>query len=112
MKDDRDAQAGMLDEKLLDGIGQLSIFLRVFSFTRVAGPADLSDTMALFETGLRFFQIEVPIGIKESFRFLLPDTHHLRGFFLKGHAAEQVMNALLDWQSRVFVRKQFGWFWL
>jgi hypothetical protein len=55
VKDHRNAQPGVPDEKLLDGIGQLRHFARVSAPARVAGPADLADAAAVLERRPGFF---------------------------------------------------------
>src|SRR5262249_37538055 len=79
------AQARVLDEKLLDCVGELGVFTRIFALSGIAGAAYLPDAMALFETGFRLLQVEIAITVQESFGLLLPDARHLRGFFVQRH---------------------------
>ena len=50
-----------------------------------------------------FAEIEIAFAINKRVRFLLPDTEHLRGFFLKSHAGEQVFDAPFRREIWVFI---------
>ena len=65
-----------------------AVCLRVASAGGIAGATDLADAVTFAKCGLGLLQIELAVGIDELLRFLLPDAHHLRGFFLERHPPE------------------------
>lgn len=106
----RNAEPRMFDEKFLNGVGQFGHRARIFSDAAVggfaasiAGPTDLADAMTFFEGRFRLFQIEVAILIQQPGGFLLPDAHHLRGFFFQRHVCQQVFYALFKWKIAIRV---------
>src|ERR1035441_2069501 len=58
-KHHRDAEPAVLKEKFLDGVGQFGHFARIFAFARVAGAADLAESVPLFEGGFGLLEVEV-----------------------------------------------------
>ena len=54
--------------------------------------AYLAKAAAIAECGFGFFLVEVPLGIHERLRLLLPDATHLRGLLLERHAQKQVFH--------------------
>ena len=121
VKHHRDAEAAVFEEELLDGVGELRHAARGLAFgrrgrvaARVAGAADLADAVAFFESGLGFLQVEVAMLIHELLRLLLPDAHHLRGLFLKGHPRQQIADASGGGESwiLVFGRAMRTWNWI
>ena len=78
MKHHWDAESAVFNEKLLDRIGKFRCFARVFAnagiarhAARVAGPSHLSKAVALFESGLRLFEIKITGGVQKLRRLLL-----------------------------------------
>ena len=57
----------------------------------VAGTSDLTDAAPIFEGGLRFLEIEIPLVVHQLLRLLLPDAHHLRRLFFQGHGANHLI---------------------
>jgi hypothetical protein len=95
VEDHRDAEAGVFEEELLDGVGQLRHLPGRATHPRlsrrrtgVARPAHLADTVPLLERGFRLGEVEVTLGVQELFLLLLPDADHLRGLLFEGHARE------------------------
>ncbi len=93
VKNHRNAEPTVLDKKLLDGVSEFRLAARVLALARIAGATDLPETMTFFESGFGFPQIEVAVGIYERFSFLLPDAHHLRGFFFQRHPRQKVFDS-------------------
>jgi hypothetical protein len=94
------AEAGVLDEEFLDGVGQLGHLARRSAQPRggrwrasVAGTANLSEPQSFREGSTRLGWIKIAFGINEYLRLFLPDAHHLRGFFLQRHVREQIGDA-------------------
>lgn len=107
----------MFDEKFLNGVGQFGHRARIFSDAAVggfaasiAGPTDLADAMTFFEGRFRLFQIEVAILIQQPGGFLLPEAHHLRGFFFQRHSRYQIFNALFRRKAGIFISWLRNWF--
>ena len=92
VKDHGDAEPAVLDEELLDGVGEFRHAARVLALAGIAGTAHLAEPASLFESGLGFGRVEIAVGIHQRLGFLLPDAHHLRGLFLQRHASEQVFH--------------------
>ena len=72
VKNYRDAEPRVPDEKFLDGVGQLRRGARRLAdacvrrlAARVAGASDLSDAIPMFERGLRFREIKTTVRIHE-----------------------------------------------
>jgi len=80
MKHHRNAKPAVFEEKFLDGIGQLRHFARIFALARVAGPANLAETVPFLKAALAFGDRNFHRRSRAS-RFFLPDAHHLRDFF-------------------------------
>ena len=93
VKEHRDAQTAVLDEELLDGIGQLRHPARILAAARIAGPADLADAAPLPESLLRLGQIEVAIRVHQLGGLLLPDAHHLGALLFQRHSRQQIAYA-------------------
>ena len=105
VKDHRDAQPAVLDEKLLDGVGQLRHPARVLAAARVAGPAHLADAASVPEGLPGFGEIEIAIGIHQLGGLLLPYAHHLRGLLFQRHSRQQVAYALRHRQIALAVKR-------
>ena len=118
-----DAEPRFLDEKFLDGVGEFRHAARGLAIgghgrvaSRIAGATDLAHAVAFLERRLRFGGIEVAAGVHEFRGLLLPEAHHLRGFFFEGHPREQIFDAGGGGQGGVFVSGRFrhgtaGWGW-
>src|ERR1035437_10278809 len=103
----------MFDEKLLNRVGQLRRFARVFSNACVAGTTNLSETVSFFESGLGFFEIKITGSVQKLRVFFLPEAHHLRGLFLQRHARQQIFHATGGGCGRFFISgKRGGGFFL
>jgi hypothetical protein len=63
MKDDGDAEAGVLKEEALDGVGQLRHRTRFFAATGIAGAPHLTEAAAVAERLLRLSRIEVSLFV-------------------------------------------------
>ena len=110
MKHDGNAEAGMLKEKFLDGVGEFGHAARGLAIggrgritARVARTTHLTETKPLFEGGLGFGKVEYTLRINQFSRFFLPDTHHLFRLFLEGHTSEQVLDTARGRKARVLV---------
>ncbi len=108
MEDDRDAQPGVLDEELLNVVGQLRHFSGVAAAAGIAGPADLTEAEAILEMGPGFLQVEPAFLVDHRAALLLPDAEHLRDLFFQRHARQQVLDAALDGEFRIAI----GRLWL
>jgi hypothetical protein len=115
VKHHRNAEPRFFDEKFLDGVGEfrrLPGVLADASVARraagVARPADLANAVTFFERGLRLLKIKVAVCIEQLRGFLLPDAHHLRGFFLQRHARQQIFHAGGRGGGGIFVEGNFG----
>ncbi len=86
VEDDRDAEAGVLDEKLLDGVGQLGGGAGIQTLAGLAGPADLAESAAIFERLFGLRKVERSVGIDQGVGLFAPDAHHLRGLLFQGHS--------------------------
>ena len=103
VEDHRNAQAAVLEEELLDGVGQLGHAASVLAAAGIARPADLSQSAAVAKRLLRLLEIEVALRIHQRLGLRLPDAQHLRGLFLQRHPREQVLDAPGGGQTGVFI---------
>jgi hypothetical protein len=103
VEDGGDAEARLLDEPLLERVGEACGLARVFA---LALSRDLPD--AVLEHEPRLLGREVAAvgrgaGTRPDLRALLPDADELRHLLFERHAAEQVRHAPLDGQARVLI---------
>ena len=105
VKNHRDSQAAVLDEELLDRVGEFRHAARVLALARVAGAADLAQSAAILKCGLGLLQIKIAFAIDQGLWLLLPDTEHLCGFFLQRHAREQISHSVRSGQRGILVGK-------
>ena len=115
MKEHRDTEPRMFDEKLLDRIGQLRRLARTLAHAGVGWLAagvtragDLADAMAVPEMFYGLGKIKIAVLVLQFGGFLLPDAHHLRDFLRQGHAGQQVGNAPGERGGRIFVGGNFS----
>ena len=99
----RNAQAAVLKEELLDGVGQLGHAASVLAAAGIARPAHLAQSAAIAKRLLRLSEIEVAARIHQRLGLRLPDAHHLCGLFLQRHPREQVLHASGGGLSGVFI---------
>ena len=88
MDDDRDAEAGVLDEELLDGIRQLGGSTRPQTFAGLAGTADLAESTTIFEGLTGFSKVERTVRVDQCVGPFAPDAHHLGGLLFQGHSGK------------------------
>jgi hypothetical protein len=105
---DGDAEARVLEEELLDGVGQFRHGARFLAATGVGGTADLAEAAAVAKGLLRFGEIEVALFIDQLLGLLLPDAEHLHGLLFEGHAGEQVFDAARGGKFGILVSGQRG----
>ena len=115
VKNHRNAEPRMFDEKFLDRVGQFRRFAGIFAdagvarhAAGVAGAADLSDAMAVFESCLAFLKSKLPAASSSFVGFFLPDAHHLRGLFFQRHARQQILHAPRSRRGGIFVKGNCG----
>jgi hypothetical protein len=94
MKDHWDTEATVFDKELLNRIGQLGLLSGVPAAAGIAGPANLAQTMSIFEMSFGLFKIEAAFFIHPRF-LSLPNTNHLGNFFFERHLCEQICDAFL-----------------
>ena len=106
MEDDRNPEAGLFDEELLQLVGELRHLHCVLATSGIAQPADLPQTV--FELPPDSVEVQVPrLGIGQLRLLLPPHAKHLRNFLLKRHPREKIGHALLHRQCRVLVIGEF-----
>ncbi len=88
VKDDGNAEARVLEEELLDGVGELGHLAGVAAAAGVGGTAHLAEAAATAEGFLRLRLIELALFVDEFLSLFLPDAEHLGGFFLEAHAGK------------------------
>ena len=104
VKDHRDSETAVLDEELLNRVSEFSHLSSVLAFSRIAWASNLTEPVPMFESGFGFMKVEVAVGVHERFCFLLPDAHHLRGFFFERHPRQQIFHTSRRRQIGIFVR--------
>ena len=80
------SQAAVLDEKLLNRIGELRHAARVLTFSRIAGAAHLAKSVSFLEGRLGFLKGEIAVGIHQRLGLPHPNAEHLRGFLFQRHS--------------------------
>ena len=103
VKNHGNAQPALLDEELLNGVGELGHLPRVLAAARIARPADLSQAVAVSEIGTGFLQTEVALLIEQQRRLALPNAQHLRSLLFERHPRYEIGHALFHGQSRVAI---------
>jgi len=107
VKEDGDAEAGVVANPFLDGVGVFGHGAGVAAF---AGAGDLADAILEDDGGLAgeeaalFIDEERFLDVAEGGIF--PGAAHLGDFFFKGHAGEEVGDALFDGELGVAVRRR------
>src|ERR1051326_7538750 len=107
VKDHRNLQAAVFQKEFLDFVGELRGIARVLPFSGVAWSGYLPDSIFLFEKRLCFLLVEVAVVVKQRFRAVAPNAHHLRAFLLESHAGEEVFSPLFRGKFRILVWQQF-----
>ena len=110
VEEDRDAEARVVFEPLLDGVGELDHCARVAMF---AGARDFADAVFQEDGGVvgeegALVIDEEQIGVGEEL-FVLPSAFELRDFFFERHAREEIGDALFDGEFGVAVRRVRWW---
>ena len=103
VKNHGDAQPALLDEELLNGVGELGHLPRVLAAAGIARPADLPQAVAVSEIGPRFLQIEVALLIEQQRRLALPNADHLRSLLFERHPRDEIGHALFHGQLRIAI---------
>ena len=103
--DHGDAEARLLDEEPLDGVGQVRHRARAQAAARVAGPADLPESAAVAEMLPGLLRVEPALVVDEHRRLLLPDAEHLGDLLLERHPREQVGGPFVGALRRIPVRQ-------
>ncbi len=99
----RDAKAGVLEEKLLDGVGEFRHRASLLSASGIGGSPDLAEAALVAEGLLRFGEVEIALLVDQFLSLFLPDAEHLRRFLFEGHPREKVLDAPGRRQFRIFV---------
>ena len=94
VQDGRDAEAGLLDQELLDGVGEFGGFARIALLAR---SSDLTNPARHQLTRLRRREQARLLVVQPSAKPV--DPLELRDFFRRCHAAEQVGHAGVDCES-------------
>src|SRR5579883_3435216 len=107
VKEDGDAEAGVVANPFLDGVGVFGHGAGVAAF---AGAGDLADAVLEDDGGLAGEEVAFFID-KERFldvtkAGVFPSAAHLGDFFFEGHAGEEIGDALLDGELGVAVGRR------
>jgi len=92
MKNNRNPQPALFNEKLLNRVGQFRRLARIFPAGCIARPRNLSQTISLRVTGLGFGPIKLAFLVNQCFHFIVPDAQHLRDLFFQCHSGNQVFD--------------------
>ena len=108
MKDDGNAQPGVLNEEPLDGVGEFRRGPGVLTSARVAGTSDLADPCPCPKAASALPMSKLPSPSTSVSAFGLPDAHHLRRLFFESHPGQQVSYPYSGGQRRISIA-ELGW---
>ena len=106
MKNRRNSETCILDQPLLNGVGE---FRRAAGVVLFSLPGELADPVRHSLLGELRRKIAAIGHLFTDAAFIerpfVPERHHLGDLFLQGHPRKQVAYTLVDRKPRIFVRR-------